>query len=242
MVLKPSKELSNVYSGINDYFNQYVEDSMLLFANCYRGHMVIDAVASFNKDKNCIQVELDIDYVFYKVSESFEPLRLGLEDESFEHIHTIVRQGANEEKLVNKRAVENPGEQGMARVFEMEIPEKFNQYNQINISRRIVEYGNDHWQIFSYKNFSACDRLTVGLRCSDGIVVRQCSTYGKQERFAIEKSEQRVKVMFNDWLSPGFGVNIMVAKDNFHEVSNGYPAHVTEPSTPKNTQLPNTQG
>ena len=37
MVLKPSRELAEIYSGINDYFDQYVEDSMTLFDNCYRG-------------------------------------------------------------------------------------------------------------------------------------------------------------------------------------------------------------
>jgi len=51
MVLKPTKELSAIYSGIAHYFNQYVDDSMRFFEKTYRGHMNIDAMASFNTEK-----------------------------------------------------------------------------------------------------------------------------------------------------------------------------------------------
>ncbi|MDD5393193.1 MAG: hypothetical protein PHE17_09260 [Thiothrix sp.] len=222
IVLKPAKELSNVYSGINDYFNQYINDSMSLFDKCYRGHMILDAVASYNEDRNCIQVEFDIDYIVYKIGDKFEPILLGLEDGRSKHIKTIIRgSGDIEEVLTDKNAesIENK-DSTMSQMWEIKVPEKFNNLSQINVSRRIIEYGEDHWQVFSYKTIKACDQLTIILRCEDGLVIKKCSTYGVQNRYSIDQEDSRIKVTYGNWLSPGFGVNLMVSKQGFHGKSN----------------------
>lgn len=218
LVLKPAKELSEIYSGITSYFNQYIENSMKLFDTMYRGHMKIDGVASYNKDKDCIQITYDIDYVIYKTSEKFEPIMLGLEDESSEHIKTTIRGSGNIEKiLTDEHARDIPvDDPTMQKMMELEIPSEFNNLSQINVSRKIVEYGSDHWQIFSYKTIKACDQVSITIICGDGLVIKNCNTYGTQGNFSIEKVPSKIKVTYNDWLSPGFGVNILVARDNFH--------------------------
>lgn len=222
MVLKPTKELSNIYSGINDYFNQYVEDSMSLFDTNYRGHMVLDATASIDKEEDILRVDFDLDYMVYKVGDEFDSLKLGLEDDSFEHVRTIVRAQGNIEKTIpaelitESEKIEDPT---IKKLYDMKVPDEFNKFDQINVSRSVTEYGNDHWQVFSYKTIKTCDRLTVVLRCEDGLVIRNCNTYGVQDKFVIERDKEKIKVIFNDWLSPGFGVNILIARDGHHEKS-----------------------
>lgn len=218
LVLKPAKELSEIYSGITSYFNQYIDNSMKLFDTIYRGHMRIDGFASFNKDRNCIQLSYDIDYVIYKTGEKFDPIILGLEDKSSAHIKTIIRGSGNIEKtLTDEQAREIPlDDPTMQKMMELEIPPEFNRLSQVNVSRRIVEYGSDHWQIFSYKTIKACDQVSITINCEDGLVIKNCNTYGIQGNFSIEKEPSKIKVTYNDWLSPGFGVNILVARANFH--------------------------
>lgn len=226
MVLKPTKELSSIYSGINDYFNQYVENSMALFDTCYRGHVVLDAFASINKEKGCLQIKFDLDYMVYKIGDEFEPLKLGLEDLRFEHIRTVVRSHGNMEKEIPTELitqVDKINDPTIKKLYEMKVPQEFNKLNQINVSRRVIEYGNDHWQVFSYKTIKACDRLTVVLRCDDGLVIKNCNTYGVQDRFVIERETDSIKVIFNDWLSPGFGVNILIARDGYHATNESDP-------------------
>lgn len=218
MVLKPAKELSAIYSGITSYFDQYIEDSMKLFESTYRGHMKIDAIASYDEDKKIMQVLMEVDYIVYKTSDKFEPIILGLEDPSSEHIETIIRGSGNlEERLTNENAVKvDIDDPTMNQMLELKIPEKFNSLSHINVSRKIIERGSDHWQSFSYKTVKACDQVTISLRCDDGLEIKNCSTYGVQSKYSIDKSKSRVKVTYNDWLSPGFGVNIIVAKNDFH--------------------------
>jgi hypothetical protein len=220
MVLKPTQELSNIYSGINDYFNQYVEDSMSLFDTNYRGHMVLDATASIDKEKNILKIEFDLDYMVYKVGEKFDSLKLGLEEESSEHVKTIVRAQGNIEQIIPEELITESDEiedPTIKKLYDMTVPEEFNKFDQINVSRTVIEYGNDHWQVFSYKTIKTCDRLTVVLRCKDGLVIRNCNTYGVQDKFIIERDKEKIKVVFNDWLSPGFGVNILIAREGHHE-------------------------
>lgn len=215
IVLKPAKELSAIYSGISNYFNQYIEDSMVLFDSTYRGHMKIEAVASMDNDKSCVQIEMDVDYLVYKTSDEFEPLILGLEDESSEHVETTIRGAGNlEVKLTNDDAIAmDIDDPTMSNMFKIKIPEIFNHLSHINVSRKLIERGSDHWQAFSYKTAKACDQVTISLRCEDELEIKNCSTYGVQNKYSIEKSASRIKVGYSDWLSPGFGVNIIVSKN-----------------------------
>lgn len=218
MVLKPARELSAIYSGISSYFDQYIDDSMRLFDSTYRGHMKIEAIASYDKEKECVQILMEVDYLVYKVSDKFEPIILGLEDASSEHIETVIRGAGNlEEKLTSNDAVSmDVDDPTMKQMMKIEIPEKFNNLSHINVSRKILERGSDHWQAFSYKTAKACDQVTISLRCEDDLEIKNCSTYGVQSKYSIEKNEHRVKVTYNDWLSPGFGVNIIVSRNKFH--------------------------
>jgi len=218
MVLKPSKQFSDIYSGLNNYFDQYIEDSMALFDECYRGHMVLNAVASYNEEKKCVQIKFDSDYVLYKIASEFDPLLLWLENEKHEHIRTIVSAKGESEEIVGELItpldkIEDPS---MAKGYSMSVPERFNDLSNVNVSRRIIEYGNDHWQVFSFKTIKPCDQLTFSLRCEDDLIIKESNIYGVQDRFSIEKEEKHIKVTFTDWLSPGFGVNIVVAKPDFH--------------------------
>lgn len=218
LVLKPAKELSEIYSGITNYFNQYIDSSMKLFDTMYRGHMKIDGHASYNQEKKCMQIAYDIEYIIYKTGEKFDPIILGLEDQNSEHIKTIIRGTGNIERtLTNENGKEIPvDDPTMQKMMELEIPAEFNNLSQVNVSRKIVEYGCDHWQIFSYKTIKACDQVSITIHCDKDLQIKNCNTYGIQGNFSIEKEESKIKVTYNDWLSPGFGVNILVARRDFH--------------------------
>jgi len=170
--------------------------------------------------KNCIQVQFDMSYVIYKVSDGFEPIELGLEKKEHSHIRTIIRgSGGLVKELFDSDATEiSNDDPTMTKKCQLLIPEEFNSLSQVSVTRKIIEYGEDHWQVFSYKTIKACDSMTISLRCDDGIVVKNCSIYGVQSSYAIEKEDDdsRVKVSYTDWLSPGFGVNFMIAKKGFH--------------------------
>lgn len=220
LVLKPSKQLSDLYSGIKEYFNQYIEESMNLFTKSYRGHMKIDGVASFNEEAGKVQVEYDVDYIIYKVSDQFEPLIIKFEEECYKHVRTVItgKGGDSEEISIDSintsKASDDPS---MASAYEIPIPEKFNSLEQISISMSLVEFGSDHWHAFSFKTLKPCDQLSIVIRCDGDLIIKDANTYGVQKNFSIEKSDKKIKVTYSDWLSPGFGANIMIAREDHHK-------------------------
>ncbi len=223
LTLRPTKKLSEIYSGINDYFNSYINKSINLFTKSYRGNLILNIEFSFNEEKNCIQSEIEMDYDIYKVTDSFEPLEFYFEDESFEHKYTKIF-GKNKEFIVE-------GKDGLEKIdkteysdssmndgYNLPIPEEFNQCNQININRKFVEYGNDHWQVFSYKTTKAYHKMVLFVECKDGLIIRNYSTFGVSEDFkVVNQNDRKLKITYTDWMSPGFGVNLVVAIDNYHQ-------------------------
>jgi len=217
--LKPSKDMSELYSGINDYFNSYIEQSMKLFDTSYRGHLSINAIASYNSEKKCIQIEMDMDYVIYKVSDKFEPIQMLFEDEKSEHISTTIKAHQMEKEILTQDNIEDItkiNDPSLKKGYLAKIPDKFNSKQHININRKVIEYGDDHWQAFSYKSIKPYDGMIINLRCENGIIVRNYNTYGKEADFTIEKNSKTIKIQYHDWLTPGFGVNIIVALENHH--------------------------
>lgn len=222
LTLKPTNDLSNLYSGINDYFNNYIKESMKLFDNSYRGKLQLDATASFNREKNCIQIESEMDYIVYKVSDEFDPIPLMFEDEKSEHLFTSIKAPGKDIHRVsddNCKDMESISDPSLTKGVNIEVPEEFNSEKHIHVTRKFVEYGNDHWQAYSYKSVRPYDGLIIKLKCEDNISIRAFNTYGKEEDFTVEKENKYIKIQYHDWLTPGFGVNIIVSINDHHTCS-----------------------
>lgn len=221
LTLKPPKDLSQLYSGINDYFNEYIDQSLKLFDNSYRGHLLLNATASFNQDKNCIQIIFDMDFVIYKINEKYENIKTFFEDVNAKHISTTIKaQDFRIKKLTDSDLIEveeqDIKDPTIKKGYYLKIPEEFNSKNHISVNRKLVEYGNDHWQSFSYKSIQPYDGMIINLKCEDGLIIKNYNTYGKQDDFSIQKEKHNIKIQYHGWLTPGFGVNVIVGFENHH--------------------------
>jgi len=221
MTLKPEEKLSKVYSGIEDYFEKYIDNSVNLFQGSYRGRLIVDAVASYNEEKRCVQVLWEIDYAQYKVAGNFDPIPIQFEDERSKHLETIIETDGGLKKVINSDSLESMEDiidPCMKKGYLIKIPDEFQKCNHINVSRKFIEYGSDHWQVFSYKTLTATHKLIINLRCKGDLRIKDANTYGTQKNFSVEKSDKdkKIKISNNNWLSPGFGVTAIVAEDNYH--------------------------
>lgn len=222
LTLKPSKDLSELYSGIDDYFNDYINSSMKLFENSYRGNLVLNAFASFNSELSKVQLEIDMDYTVYKVGDKFESIKGFFEDSDSKHLSTtIYAKNTSPVVLTNSDAVELAPEDiddpCVVKGFELQIPEQFNKYQQININRKFIEYGNDHWQVFSYRTVFPYHGIIINLKCSDDLKIKHYITYGKQQDFNVEKLDNSIKIQNHNWMNPGFGANVVISLDGYHD-------------------------
>ena len=222
LTLKPSKDLSELYSGIDDYFNDYIDSSMKLFDNSYRGNLVLNAFASFNKELSKVQLEIDMDYTVYKVGDTFESIKGFFEDDASKHVSTtIYAKNTTPVVLTDTDAIvlekDDIGDPCVVKGFELKIPEEFNEFKQININRKFIEYGNDHWQVFSYRTVFPYHGIIINLKCSEDLKIRHYITYGKQQDFDVEKLDSSIKIQNHNWMNPGFGANVVISLDGYHD-------------------------
>ncbi|MBF0329953.1 MAG: hypothetical protein HQL10_12405 [Nitrospirae bacterium] len=224
IILKPTKELSEIYSGINQYFSRYIEDSMNLFHAHFRSGYMIVAEASMDSETNRVKVVSEMDHRIYRVMGEYEKLPVGFEDEDSKMLSTKLFSPNGEEqssidcKVVNKAELNDDilaKDPALINGTLSEIPESFKKYTQLDVKRKLVEYGVDHWHLYTYRAKTPCDKLNISLMCRDGLEVKKVVTYGRGSNFKIDKStdNSRVTVSCNDWLEPGFGVAILLAKN-----------------------------
>ena len=215
-VLRPSNELSSIYSRISEYFESYVDNSLKLFHSPYRSGLRINAVVFFDGVKNKIVTEEDVSYRIYRIDNKFEGLFIGFEDPSSEHLETRIVTPTGEEKIFSNSDLKDNSQNkddSIRKSFMLTIPEEFNVHHHLSVHRKLIEYGEDHWQLFSYKTIHPCDGLDITIRCQGDVKVRTYVTYGSEPKFKTQMQDDRIRITCDDWLRPGFGVCVILSRE-----------------------------
>ncbi len=220
-LLKPGHELSKIYSGINDYFDNYISESMLLFNSHYRSGFVINASVKKCNKCNKVTIESDMNYRIYKVMGEFENLPIYFESSDSKILSTkVTAPDGTEESLTENEVIETEkvkskhdiADQTVPVGSTQSIPTSMEKYKHLDISRKILEYGEDHWQLFTYRASQPCDKIQITITCFDNLEVKNCVPFGQSKKFKIENDKTKIIISCNGWLKPGFGVAVLVAE------------------------------
>ena len=213
--VRPPDRITRCYSGIEEFFDRSVESFINFYEGGFRGHMVIEAEAKLDREKNQVFVDWDIVYVLYKVDDRFEDIKFFMSGEAFE-VQSIRVEAGNESKELKKEdwVLDSTDEDGMSKKVTFEIPAHFHDFNEIAIHRKIREYGKDHWMLFSHHALKPCHRFRATLKCNDGLEIREYLLMGVDSGFHIdfdESSPTSITFTHNGWLEAGSGVTAVVS-------------------------------
>ena len=227
---KPSEELLSTYSGIKDYFNAHVTKFLSLSEIQFRSAYQIDAVAKFDNVKKIVYVDTQLSYRMYKVSGKIENLNTGFEDENIEEepikIYTpdgkeysISQIYPNKDELVS-REIESDfkNDPSLCKVsvpnFNAEIKDELLKHNFLDVVKKIREFGNDHWHLYTFRIVRPCDKFSIHLSCQNDLVVKKTIPFGKMNSFIIDYYDDNkiITILCNEWLEAGSGVAILIAK------------------------------
>jgi hypothetical protein len=225
-ILKPTKEIASVYSGINDYFNKHITKSLALFETHFRSSYQLNAIAKIDENKKIVRVDTKINYRMYKVSGKFERLNVGFEDENAEEQpveifspdgerYEIKTKPLDKEGLASKENdVDFNNDPSLVKGYVALLPDELKQYDYLDIIKRITEFGNDHWHLFTFRTTQPCDKLSIYITCESNLVIKKYVTFGKINSFNIDcQNDNRIINIFcNEWMEAGLGVAILIAK------------------------------
>lgn len=218
LILRPTQDQEKTYSSVNSYFTEYAERSLNICKTNFKSSLtlVIDAFVDPSLQK--IAMEHRISYRVHKGSSKYEPLVTGFEDEDSKIISTDIMVSGEpvvkvtEEDHEKTKQVEESGFEWY--LFKYNIPEAFQTAEHISLNSTLIEYGEDHWQLFFYKTIVPSDGINVSLKCKDGLKVKDYMVFDIDKNYSITKhsNDSGIDIYCNQWLEPGAGFAILVAK------------------------------
>jgi hypothetical protein len=219
-----------IYSGINEYFNKHIAQSLSLFEAHFRSAYQLNAIAKIDKNKNVVRVDAELRYRMYKVSGRFENFDIRFEDESVESQPIVVYPPGGEKKEIKteissrnelaSREIEVNYKNDLSLVSEAiakldpEVERELERYDYLDTVYRFTEFGNDHWHLFTLRVTKPCDKLSIYLSCDSNLMIKKYIPFGNLNSFnANLRDEDRIIDIFcNEWIEAGLGVAILIAK------------------------------
>jgi hypothetical protein len=217
LILRPTDKLINIYSNINEYYQEYIDNSLELFETNFKSNLFITCFATH--DNKRLKVEFTTSYRIYKVGDTFQPLIIGFENEEYELLETkIIAPDGNRIEITDTEGEAKNEESGFKWTeFKFDINDvRFSSFTHLAIKQFGVEYGKDHWQFFSFKALTPCDGINFELRCDKGLIVKSHMIFDKDKYYSAELSSDKkyLQIITNQWIKPGVGISVIIAKDD----------------------------
>jgi hypothetical protein len=227
IILRPKNEIATTFSGINDYFNKQIKKSLSLFETHFRTSYQLNAVAKIDKKKNVVCVEAQLTYRMYKVSGKFENMNVGYEDEDIVEQPLEIFSPKGEKYVLDIKTLDKKGltsdeietdfknDPSLIKGSIAYLTDELKQYDYLDTNRKMTEYGNDHWHLFTLRITQPCDKFSIYLVCEDDLVIKKYVPFGKLNSFNIECQDNKkvINIFCHEWMESGLGVAILIAKN-----------------------------
>jgi len=222
-VMKPGVEVSNIYTPTNSYFENQIQKSLKMFKNSFRSDLSMKCKSFFNETSGKVETISSVTYKTYRFEGKHESICIGVENENVKlgeatiylekgGIHKVSFELVDKEDDRVSDAFKK--EDSIKKVAICMMPELVQNEDSFLIKRVITEEGEDHWHHFSYRAIMPIHGLNLTLECEEGLIIKDVLTYGRNGVFGVELSEDKkeVEVISANWIEPGFGLSIIIAK------------------------------
>lgn len=167
LILKPTDSQKSVFSGIEDYFHEYIEKSLRLFETNFRSHLTLDFVASYDVSKDKIRLDQKISYRTYRMSGDYEAIIMSYEKGEESVINSITINGKAIEPEVKERK-----DTGTTWTTYM-IPQKHVEERYLVCTQDSTSYGYSTWQNYFFRLSKPCDGISITLTCEGDVNLQE---------------------------------------------------------------------
>jgi len=220
LILKPSEDQIKLYSNVEEYFHEYIEKSMHLFEHNFKSKGVINLFATYSDDDPTLRIEETVSHTVYRTETQFNNLEFGFEDERSNVLGGEITPPNKPHIVLNandfKKSIKREESGFVWTEYKYDIPDDLHYHPYLAFQLRLIEYGHDHWQIFTLKTIGFFDGLATYLRCDRDLIVKDYMIYDLERNYSIRLSEDRKMLHINcsQWVEPGRGFSILVAKNS----------------------------
>lgn len=224
LILKPSDDQASLASQVEEYFKQHIDQSMHLFEKNFKSSGNLNLRATYEDDNPVVRVYEDSSYTIHRTEPRFLPLKFGFEDSRSKLIdgeYVIPNEPGRPLKEADFKGTPRKAESGLLwNEFTYELPDDVHNHPYISIHMRYIEYGQDHWQLIVYRSMSFMNGLNVSLLCERDLRVKGYMIFDVEKNYTVTLSpdSKDLRIRCSQWIQPGRGLCILVAKENSTQV------------------------
>ena len=217
-IIQPTAAEKNIYPNIGDYYGHFINKTLEIGSRSVRSNYQVNSRAFLDEVHGKIAVEGLYSYRLYPSNEGFNDIVVGFEENETGLSHCAYvaiskPDGARELISDPELKIQDDGGDISRRAS---IPTKIfsGDTNHLDVEIKVTEYGNDHWQLITFKALQPTDGFRFHLRC-DGIVKIQTHAIfvvGANYYIEHDKDEGKwITIGCNQWINEGSGLSILIA-------------------------------
>lgn len=206
-----------VVPNIDEYYNFYIEHILRVAHETVRTNYIVDTRIWYDPQINKVVCEKRHRYRIYRNEKgAYDDITIGVipADIPFELCGVIISNDNRILEEINKpEVIEKDWDGEMAKIATIKLSQ-YQTEKVLNVDYVNIEYGFDHWYTAAIQVLKPTYGLTYKISCEIGMLVKAIDTFSQDVRFDIKRNGNDAIITANQWLNPGAGVSVIVAKED----------------------------
>lgn len=206
-----------VVPNIDEYYNFYIEHILRVAHETVRTNYIVDTKIWYDSHINKVACKKRHRYRIYRNEKgAYDDITIGVIPSyiPFELRDVIISNDNGILEVIKKPEIlEKDWDGETAKIATIKLSQ-YQVEKVLNIDYVNIEYGFDHWYTAAIQILKPTYGLTYRISCKNGVMVKAIDTFSQDVRFDIKHSENEAIITANQWLNPGAGVSVIVAKDD----------------------------
>lgn len=237
-IIQPSIAEKNIYPNIGDYYGHFINKTLEIGSRSVRSNYQVNSRAFYDSDQNKIAVEGFYSYRLYPNNEGFSDIVVGFEEDAngpSSCSYAAVSTPDGKRTPFNKPPLEKHEEGGdISMRATIPVGKVGVDANHLDVELKVTEYGNDHWQLITFKALQPTDGFRFHLRCDGDVRIQTHAIFVVGASYYIEEDHEDGKwitIACNQWINEGSGLSILIALP--HEIVNNKKQKTSLTENPK---------
>ncbi len=203
------------YQHIERYYENYVGDTLGIENKNVRSNYSINATAFYDSDSKRVGVKSIYSYRLYPSADGYKDLKIGFDEgDELSTVEKIVVNMPDGTRTlfdnINFTSEEKAGSKDRIAIFPLnDYSETF---EHLDIEAHMIEYGADHWFMYTFKALQPTDGFRFYLKCECNLEVRNYSVFDTGKAYHVDRvGVHEISVNCYQWIKEGVGLAILIS-------------------------------
>lgn len=214
-ILKASDAESKIYSNITRFYEYHIINTLDIKEKCVRSNYTITARAFYDYDKKLVAVNGIYSYRLFPGASGFQPIKVGFDEgDVHSRVEKVIVHKPNGERRVFEEVELFPQENVGAhdRLGSVDTNEIGKGQEHLDIEIHVLEYGLDHWFMFTFKALQPTDGFRLNLTCVSGLEIRKHCVFDTGNAYHVDTNGKcELNIACHQWIKEGVGVSILIS-------------------------------